>query len=349
MLNDRAKRRLREGLRAFQSPIVVEGHVTEQDLKDYFDEDKASVVFIGGYGMRPSFSWGGSYTSIEFRYINREYTYDDVYVTTNVAAVNTAVCQAVGGYKAGVVVIAPPTVPVEAILSKFYNRYGIFYANYTGASLSLLGSSLCKSSIYMMKISYRIDQATLANMEIETKAEIERLSKLLFLPRMPDVAKAYLAHNYLALTVKYYLDMHASPLEKSYQQSAYGALVRKKCVCQGYAEAFKRLMDAGGVPCEVVCGQITGATYYHAWNIVRLNGGADGYHVDVTWDISDATPKYTYFGKNDGFFTGNRTWDKTCYYLCYKAEDIKAQAQTYIRMHTSELLEKGVPSVILDV
>lgn len=349
MLNDKAKRRLHEGLRAFQSPIVVEGHVNEQDLRDYFEEDKASVAFIGGYGIRPALLWGGSRTTIEFRYVNREYSYDDVYVATNVAAVNTAACQAVGSYKTGVVIVAAPTVPVAAILSKFYDRYGIFYANYTGSSLAKMESALCKSPIYIMQNSYRIDQATLANMEIETKAEIERLSKLLFLPRMPDVAKVYLAHNYLALTVKYYLDMHASPLEKSYQQSAYGALIRKKCVCQGYAEAFKRLMDAGGVPCEVVCGQIAGATYYHAWNIVRLNGGADGYHVDVTWDISDDAPKYTYFGKNDGFFAGNRTWDKACYYLCYKTADIKAQAQTYIRMHKSELLAKGIPSAILDV
>ena len=143
--------------------------------------------------------------------------------------------------------------------------------------------------------------------------------------------------------------MDATALEKSYQQSAYGALIKKRCVCQGYAEAFKRLMDAGGVPCYVVLGRIENATYYHAWNIVRLNGGADGYHIDVTWDASKGRPKYDYFGKSDVFFEGHRFWDKNCYYVCDKTQNIKMQAQIYVRAHRAELRANGVPPAILDV
>ncbi len=349
MISEKAKRQLREGLRAFQTPIRVEGRFTEDDLRAYVEEDKACALFIGGYAISASLVWGGISTRIDIHYSNREYSYDDIHMVTNIAAVNSAICHAVGNYKQRTVFIAPRTLPVMAILDKFYQRYGVFYANYTGSGVGTCNHPLCSYPIFVMEHTYRIDRATLANMERETKQEIDRLAVKLFLPRMPDVAKAYLGHNYLATTVKYVLNERADSLELSYQQSAYGALIRKKCVCQGYAEAFKRLMDAAGVPCEVVCGQIVGEPNYHAWNIVRFNGGADGYHMDVTWDISNGAPNYTYFGKNDAFFQGKRIWDKGCYYLCYKSADIKTQAQTYIRMHKDELLRKGISSVILDV
>ena len=349
MISEKAKRQLKDGLRAFQTPIRVEGRITEEDLRACVDEDKACALFIGGYAMSTTAVWGGVSTRIDIQYANREYSYADIQVVTNMAAVNSALCHAIGNYKQRTVFLAPPTLPVMGVLNKFYQRYGIFYANYTGSSIGTMKHPLCSYPIFAMEHTYRIDRATLENMERETKLEIDRLASQLFLPRMPDVAKVYLAHNYLATTVKYVLNERATALELSYQQSAYGALIRKKCVCQGYAEAFKRLMDAAGVPCEVVCGQIVGQPNYHAWNIVRLNNGSDGYHIDVTWDISDGAPKYNYYGKNDAFFQGNRIWDKGCYYLCYKSTDIKTQAQTYIRMNKDELLRKGVSSKILDI
>ena len=349
MISESAKRTLREGIYAWSSSILVQGKLTEEDIKTFFNDEKACAAFVGGYRMQYSPAWTGIFTRIEFSYINQGFTVRDVSVATNIAAVNGTLCQAVANYKEGVVLIAPKILPVTHILGQFYHRFGVFYANYTGTSYAYFDSPFIPYTIFYIKISYRIDRAVLANMERQTQAEIERLKALLFTPRMPDVAKAYLAHNYLALTVKYFLTEGADAAELSLQQSAYGALIRKQCVCQGYAEAFKRLMDAAGIPCVVVCGQVVGSDGYHAWNIIRLNGGTDGYHVDVTWDISNTTPNYTYFGKNDGFFAGKRTWDKGCYFLCYKSADIKAQAQTYIRMNKEELLRKGIPSAILDV
>jgi len=349
MISEKVKQQLREGLRAFQTPIRVSGHFTPSDFQEYVEQDKACALFIGSCSFVPSLVWGGVSTRLDICYVNREYSYDDVHLVTNIAAVNSAICHAVGNYKPRMAFIAPRTLPVASIISKFLQRFGTFYANYMGYSTGSTTSPLCSHPIFLMEHNYRIDRATLTTMENEVKQEINRLASMLFLPRMPDVAKVYLAHNYLATTVKYVLKEGESPLELSYQQSAYGALIRKKCVCQGYAEAFKRLMDVAGVPCEVVCGQVIGMPDYHAWNIVRLNGGSDGYHLDVTWDISDGAPNYTYYGKNDAFFKDKRIWDKGSYFLCYKTTDIKSQAQTYIRMNKDALQRKGIPSVILDV
>ena len=239
MVSEKAKRQLREGLRTFQTPIRVEGRMTEAEFRACINEDKLSAVFIGGYAMSITPTWGGISTRIDIHYINREYSYDDIHIVTNMNALNSALCYAVGNYKQRTVFLAPRTLSVLGVLNKFLSRFGIFYANYTGFKTGSMESPLCDYPIFFLEHVYRIDRATLENMERETKKEVDRLAAQLFLPRMPDVAKVYLAHNYLATTVKYVLNERASSLELSYQQSAYGALIRKKCVCQGYAETFK--------------------------------------------------------------------------------------------------------------
>lgn len=60
------------------------------------------------------------------------------------------------------------------------------------------------------------------------------------------------------------------------QHTAYGALINKEAVCEGYAKAYKLLMDAMGIPCDVVINE------EHAWNVVFLDG--KWYLVDVTND-----------------------------------------------------------------
>ena len=65
----------------------------------------------------------------------------------------------------------------------------------------------------------------------------------------------------------------------------YGALVNKSCVCEGYAKAFKYLLDEAGIENVIVIGTGTnskGETENHAWNYVAISG--NWYAVDVTWD-----------------------------------------------------------------
>ncbi len=62
--------------------------------------------------------------------------------------------------------------------------------------------------------------------------------------------------------------------------NAYGALVNKVAVCEGYAEAFQYLMYQVGTQCLGVFG--TAGKLPHKWNIVYIDGVY--YDVDVTWD-----------------------------------------------------------------
>ena len=86
----------------------------------------------------------------------------------------------------------------------------------------------------------------------------------------------------------------------------YGALVNKEAVCEGYAKAFKYLMDQIGVESIVVIGvaqDSNGDTQNHAWNYINFNNV--WYAIDVTWDdpviigggILGKRHKYKYFLK----------------------------------------------------
>lgn len=106
---------------------------------------------------------------------------------------------------------------------------------------------------------------------------------------MTDVQKAQALHDYLVRTCCY--DSRAwSGTEPWLSHNAYGALVSKVCVCQGYAMAYKLLLNEMGVGCIYVSSD----PMNHGWNMVSIEGS--WYHVDVTWD----DPTYS-DGTDDGF------------------------------------------------
>ena len=89
-----------------------------------------------------------------------------------------------------------------------------------------------------------------------------------------------MVHDYLVDNIGY-----DSSLSKQNIYNIYGALVNRECVCEGYARAFKYLLDELNIPCVMVIGTGTnsqGETENHAWNYVQLNG--NWYAVDTTWD-----------------------------------------------------------------
>ena len=72
--------------------------------------------------------------------------------------------------------------------------------------------------------------------------------------------------------------------------NAYGALVENVAVCDGYAYAYKCIMDRLGIECRTITGTATNgmeANVGHAWNIVKLDGKYT--FVDCTWDDMDAS------------------------------------------------------------
>ena len=132
---------------------------------------------------------------------------------------------------------------------------------------------------------------------------------------MNDYQKELTIHDYLVENCKYSKNISRS--ESSNIYSAYGALVEKDAVCDGYAQAMQLLLSCAGVTSKYVSGTATSGseTTNHAWNMVQLNG--DWYHLDATWD--DPLPDmgelstHAYFNVTDNYISGSHTWDTTKY------------------------------------
>ncbi len=99
-------------------------------------------------------------------------------------------------------------------------------------------------------------------------------------------------HDYLCETI-YYPDLN-SPDYTGNAHDAYGALIEKTAVCQGYADAFKLICDYYKIPSVCITGTANGGA--HMWNAVQMDDGL-WYLLDATWD--DQTP---YLGILDDFF-----------------------------------------------
>ena len=66
------------------------------------------------------------------------------------------------------------------------------------------------------------------------------------------------------------------------QHTAYGAIVEKRAVCDGFALAYRYLLSRRGILCLVVPGESEGNP--HTWNIAEWDG--HWHEADLTWDAS---------------------------------------------------------------
>ncbi len=95
--------------------------------------------------------------------------------------------------------------------------------------------------------------------------------------------KVRTANSLLAGKVQY--SFESGTASESYIRTSYGALVKNRAVCEGFARAYKLVMDKVGVDCQIVIGYyINGDNYEpHAWNKVCYNG--KWYLVDPTFSV----------------------------------------------------------------
>lgn len=134
---------------------------------------------------------------------------------------------------------------------------------------------------YYLHFSYLYDADETAKMKKEldngAKKAIEGIS-----PNMTDAEKALYVYDYLILNCSY---------DFSHENfSAYNCIVDKKAVCQGYALAYKLILEKYlGIECSVVLSD----SQLHSWNYVKIDG--KWYHADLTSDDSS----YTYLGGKD--------------------------------------------------
>lgn len=128
---------------------------------------------------------------------------------------------------------------------------------------------------------------------------------------MTTEQKLRVLHDYLMKTCQY--DYKLTEIEGYEDQlTAYGVLVKKKGVCQGYTAAFNLLAQKAGVYSIAVCGRVPSGS--HTWNYVRL--GKKCLHIDCTWDKTlqkDEDIRHDYFAIPGDLIIQNHTWDANKY------------------------------------
>ena len=113
-----------------------------------------------------------------------------------------------------------------------------------------------------------------------------------FHQKVPEGLSAYerekYVHDYIASICEY--DSEAAKAHDSSDHvpeayNIYGALVKGKAVCEGYARSMQLLLNGLGVDCVGITGvgyDSDGSDDLHMWNAVSLDDG--WYYVDPTWD-----------------------------------------------------------------
>lgn len=168
-------------------------------------------------------------------------------------------------------------------------------------------------------------------------------------PGMSDLEKVIALHDYLAVNCEYDYENYEAgtiPLE-SY--SAYGVLVNRIAVCQGYALAYKYLLNQAGIECYMVTSNIM----LHAWNLVVLDDAY--YHVDVTWadPVFDLVGRvqHKYMLRSDEAFTHPDNANTEKHYMWevtkgnniinYKAADTRYDNAFWTNCHSPLILENN--------
>lgn len=127
---------------------------------------------------------------------------------------------------------------------------------------------------HQLEVTYK-DVAIIQEATSKFEAEVNQILTLCA-KTQTNLEKELIIHDYLVQNGAYDSERLANGTMPNASYSAYGLLVNKTSVCQGYAYGMKYLLRKLGIPCDVVTGG------GHAWNIVNIDG--ENYYVDATWD-----------------------------------------------------------------
>lgn len=209
----------------------------------------------------------------------------------------------------------------EGLLSKYfqyaieaysYDFPDVFYIDFSKLYMNLETTTKGNSKTYRVFLNSGNEDNYLTN-EFSSKEkidiainQIEEVRYYIIQNQRQDVySNIKFIHDYLVENLEY-----EETISKPNIYNIYGALVNKNCVCEGYAKAFKYLLDALNINCVLVSGIATnseGNSENHAWNYVEINN--IWYAIDSTWDdpiiiggFLTKSDKYRYFMKGSEEF-----------------------------------------------
>lgn len=146
-------------------------------------------------------------------------------------------------------------------------------------------------------VSYDEDNKVQARKQKEIQEKLEEVIGQIVTADMSDEEIELAINQYLCDTITYDFDALDNAEENDFMYvdesfndsfTAYGALIDGKCVCSGYAAAFKLLSETAGLESIVVTGILDGGLS-HAWNKIKL---------DDEWQIVDVTNNDTDYISN---------------------------------------------------
>ena len=200
----------------------------------------------------------------------------------------------------------------SAIEAYTYDNPDVFYLSPNEMYLNIETTTKGQNKTYNVYINNG-EEANYLNEEFSNKQDINlALEKIEAIRKQiihnktgNDYEDIKMVHDYLVENIEY-----DTSLQEKNIYNIYGALINGKCVCEGYARAFKYLLDGLGIESTMVIGKginSSGQSENHAWNYVKLEN--NWYAVDCTWDdpviigggyIGNSS-KYRYFlkGKED--------------------------------------------------
>lgn len=255
------------------------------------------------------------YVSVTLPESTGAYTYGLRAANDSVGKALAAVVSAVKNYKSEVD-ISGYNIPVsragELLDSLIYENPQFYYMSNT----IYYEYYTYTNTITTLMFKYVIPKNELPQAQKKYEAAVSALLKQVeALPT--DMEKALVLHDAIALSCEY---DETAVGDDVFPYNAYGCLVSQKAVCQGYALAYKDLLDRLGVDCIVVESE----EMNHAWNMIKL--GSSWYHVDITWD--DPVPDtlgyadHLFFLKSDAVIS-SKGYDHTGWTSPYKAVDTK--------------------------
>lgn len=153
---------------------------------------------------------------------------------------------------------------------------------------------------------------------------------------MSDYDKEIAVHDYIVKNC-----MYGFPEVRDDVYTAYGVLVTKMGVCDGYAEAFYLFMSCLGIECDIVVGDTCEGL--HAWNQIKLDD--NWYHVDLTWD--DSLPdmgeyvKHSYVNLTDEVLDKTHSWEHQFYNRC-SSDSYNYYKKSYYFYEDYDDFKKGI-------
>lgn len=200
----------------------------------------------------------------------------------------------------------------------------VIFDNPQWTSLSYKYSYMENNSVYRFDIVYGSDYGTILEQKSTVNKKVQEIVDKYVTNEMNDLEKVFVLHNYLVSNAEYDFNSYSANSMRGNTSTAYGALINKLAICNGYAEAMSLLLDKVGIDNKFVVGY--GNNELHAWNLVKVNGKY--YHLDSTWDgplWNDKTSnsnyiRFKYFLLSDSAMSKDHNWDKSRYTECNNNE-----------------------------